>query len=166
METAKEPSKVFHLQHPRDVRIVTEIIGGLRPTEKKPWVVTISHDDESRSLKQNRLSFMWYKYLGKETGNGLEYERAYCKLTHGVPLLREDKDFNEFYCTALAPLDYDRRLDAMEFVPVTSLMKVKQFAEYLSMIEKVSAARGIVLPTPEDLYWNALMREGERRDRK
>jgi len=163
MATAKEPSKVFHMENERDLKIVVEIIGGLKPTEKKPWVVTLAQDDESRSLKQNRLSFMWYNFLGKETGTGMHDSRAGCKLDYGVPILRVDKDFNKFYDAALAPLNYEQRLDAMEFIPVTSLMKVKQFAEYLEEIDKHSAARGIVLPRPDDLYWNALMKEAERR---
>jgi len=114
---------------------------------------------ESRSSKQNRLSFLWYRILGETTGHGIEYERHYHKLTYGIPLLREDAAFNHFYQTALGHLSYEQRLMAMEYVPVTRLMTVKQFAQYLNTVDQESANKGIVLPQPEDLYMEALMKD-------
>jgi len=157
-----EPHKIFYLKKYSDKQELIEYIKRLSPLEKRPWTVTVSEDDESRSLKQNRLSFLWYRVRGEATGHGRHYERSLCKLIYGMPILREDKHFNEFYVNALAGLDYRQKLDAMEFVPVTSLMKVKEFAIYLNDIEVESASIGIVLPHPEDLYWDALMKEAER----
>ena len=164
MATAKKvPSQNFHIETERDAEIVSGVILNLNPESTHPWVVTIGKDDESRSLKQNRLSHMWYAYLGKETGQGRYVQRATCKWHYGVPILREDKDFEAFYSAALAPLTYEQQIDAMEFVPVTRLMTVHQFAEYLNEIDRQSAARGVVLPQPADLYWNALMKEADRK---
>jgi len=157
----KVPAKIFHVETEREAQIVSGVILSL-PLHQK-WVVTIGQDDESRSLKQNRLSHMWYAYLGKETGQGRYVQRATCKWHYGVPILREDKDFEAFYSAALAPLTYEQQIDAMEFVPVTRLMTVHQFAEYLNEIDRQSAARGVVLPQPADLYWNALMKEADRK---
>ena len=157
MATAK--TTVFHIHSERDIGLVTESLKMMKPTESKPLLVEIGADHESRSLKQNRLAFLWYAYLGKETGNGRHLERAMCKWHYGTAIMREDKDFEAFFDAALAPLTYEQQIDAMEFVPVTSLMKVHQFAEYLNEIDQQSAAKGIVLPQPADLYWAALMKE-------
>jgi hypothetical protein len=162
MATNKEPTKIFYVHDDRDLKIAVEAISTNKPTSDTPWVITLGQDDESRSLKQNRLSFLWYGIRGGATNEGRAKDRAFCKLTYGVPILREGKDFNAFYCSALAPLEYEQRLDAMEFVPVTSLMTTRQFAEYLDEIDKQSLTQGVVLPQPEDLYWAALMKESER----
>ena len=122
--------------------------------------VIFQQHKKDRSLAQNNLSFRWYKELGKLTGHGSNYERARCKLHYGVPILRaEDSDFNAFYVGALINLTYEQKLKAMEYVPVTSLMKTKPFAEYLNTVDQESAKEGRVLSHPEDLYHEALMNQ-------
>ena len=86
-----------------------------------------------------------------------------CKLRFGVPIVREDEDFNRRYTLTMSHLTYTQQLDAMAIIPVTSLMKVRPFAEYLTTVDMESAGIGIVLPRPEDLYWDALMLEAEKR---
>jgi len=157
METS-DHTKTFHLKNVAHANKVAAAISKLVPTKEKPYTVKVSIDDESRSNKQNRLSFMWYRVLGDATGHGEDYERRNCKLVYGVPILLDDADFNEFYATALMPLSHELQLIAMEFVPVTSLMSTKQFAHYLDLIDMNSANNGIILPQPEDLYWEALMK--------
>ena len=53
-----------------------------------------------------------------------------------VILLRDDPDYATFYLAAIEPLSYPDKLDAMEYVPVTSLMNMHQFAEYLNEIDQ------------------------------
>lgn len=138
-------------------------LADLKPSEDNPITLMVSMDDQSRSQKQNRLAFMWYKLRAMMTGHGIHYERHYCKLTYGVPILfLADKDFSLFCQKTLFCLTYEQKLDSMEFIPVTSLMGMKQFAEYLNEIDQQSAAEGIVLPKPEELYWDALMKEATR----
>lgn len=150
------------LRSTMDVAQVMTWMSSLHPTADAPITMTIAEHDEDRSLKQNRLSFMWYMIRGGATGHGKEYERSLCKLLYGVPILRrDDADFNSFWMRMVGTLPYETQLDAMEYIPVTSLMKVKQFAEYLTTIDNESAAIGIVLPRPEDLYWDALMQEAD-----
>jgi len=161
MATAK--STIFHIHSDRDIGLVTESLKMMKPTEDKPLLVKIGTDHESRSLKQNRLSFLWYSYRGKENGNGKIHERNHCKLHYGKDiLLRDDPDFATFFHAAITPLPYLDQLDAMEYVPVTSLMNMHQFAEYLNEVDQQSASRGIVLPQPADLYWDALMKEEDK----
>jgi hypothetical protein len=163
MATSKEPTKIFYVHDDRDLEIALQAVGTIKPTSDKPWVITLGQDDESRSLKQNRLSFLLYGILGGNNQEGRLASRKSCKLLYGVPILMEDKDFNAFYMSAIRPLTFEQRLDAMEFVPVTSLMTTRQFAEYLDTIYKESELQGVVLPQPEDLYWAALMKEADRK---
>lgn len=151
-------SKTFYLRTVVDAKKTAAAVSKLEPTKEKPYTVKISIDDESRNNKQNRLSFLLYRVLGDSTGHGEGYERRNCKLTYGVPILWEDEEFHKFYSAALAPLTHEQKLEAMEFVPVTSLMSIKQFARYLDTVYMCSADRGIILPKPEDLYWEALMK--------
>ncbi len=70
-----------------------------------------------------------------------------------------DSEFNDFCMLTIDDLPYDQKMKSMEFVPVTSLMSVKMFAEYLNDVDIESADNGYVLPRKEDLYWDALMKE-------
>ena len=127
--------------------------------ETYPFTVTITDKKESLTAKQRRLSFLWYNFIGNASGQGMQYERNYYKLNFGVPIMLGDLDFNQFYEESLSHLSYERQLASMEFVPVTSLMKVAQGARYLTEVDQHAAERGIVLPQPEDLYMAALMKD-------
>jgi hypothetical protein len=137
----------------------------IEPSKDKPFKFSLAEGGSDRSSKQNRLSFMWYKIRGGLTGHGTEYERNLCKLMYGCPILAfDDQEFERFYHETLKPLPYQNQLDAMEFLPVTSLMTTKQFAAYLDEVDRQSASMGMVLPRPEDLYYAALMKEAEERN--
>lgn len=157
----QEPHKIFYLKSHPDLQGLIEYLKRLSPSEQQPWTVTVSEDDESRSLKQNRLAFLWFRIRGEATGHGRHYERCLLKYLYGIPILRERKEFNEFYEAALDHLDYQQKLDSMEFIPVTSLMTVKEFVEFLNIVDQESASIGIVLPRPSDLYDDALMIHAE-----
>jgi len=99
-----------------------------------------------------------FDFLGKETGHGKEYERNRIKLAYAVPILRRDsEEFEGFWLAVMDDRDYQDQLDAMEWIQVSSLFSVKQFAEFLSDI--YDEDNGYVLPRPEDLYLTALMRD-------
>lgn len=123
-----------------------------------PINMTLETEQETRRLKQNRLAFKWYSELGNQTGEGKEYWRCFCKLHHGVPILREDPEVNAKFAAVLDPLPYEAQLDAMEFIDVTSLMSVKQFSEYLNEVDMSVSLAGVKLTHPDDLYWDALMK--------
>jgi len=151
-------SKTFHLKTVADAKKIAAAVSKLEPTKEKPYTIKVSIDDEARSNKQNRLSFLWYRFRGEATGHGDKFERHLCKLTYGVPIMLEDAEFNAFYVEAILPLPYEKQLAAMEFIPVTRLMKVREFAHYLDIVDQQSANEGIILPQPDDLYWEALMK--------
>lgn len=159
----KTPTYPHYIRNDMERAKVMQIISKLELSADQPYAVTIKIADESRSDKQNRLAFSWYQIMGAMTGHGKEYERAYCKWTYGIPILRrDDEEFNRFYSQALQRLTYEQQLKAMEYLPVTSLMGVRQFAEYLTTVDNEAGARGIRLPRPDDSYYEALMIEMSR----
>lgn len=119
-------------------------------------VVTIGiDDDKARSLAQNRLQRLWIKELSKQGDMTAEEYRAFCKLHFGIPILRNE---NEKFCKA-----YDEKVkwrsyqDKLMFMaepfdfPVTRLMTVKQFKQYLDKIYIHFSSLGFVLTDPENL---------------
>jgi hypothetical protein len=106
---------------------------------------------KARSLDQNALSHCWYEQLAAELRefDALGY-KAFCKLHFAVPILRaEDEDFRTFYNKAiLHTLSYEQKLDAMKFVPVTSLMNKDQLSRYLEAVQQHFASQ-VRLEFPE-----------------
>ena len=104
-----------------------------------------------RSLDQNRLQFLWAREAAEQRGDMTADEvRCEWKLIHGVPILREESaEFREIYDAAIKPLPYDRKLKAMQFIPVTSEMKVPQMVRYLDTIQRECAQQGVRLTDPD-----------------
>lgn len=100
---------------------------------------------KDRSLDQNDMTFELYTRIGKTLyGGDVEYARRECKLHYGVPILREeDAKFRESYDRALKPLSYERKLEVMQWFPVTSLMGVKQCQRYIDKIQDAYTQKGV-----------------------
>ena len=104
-----------------------------------------------RSAKQNRLQFQWLKDAAEQGDQTVEEYRAYCKLHHGVPILRaEDKPFNRLYNQIIRPLPYEQKLEAMIHfdLPVTSRLSVKAMTQYLDAMSKDLWSQGFQLTDP------------------
>lgn len=103
-----------------------------------------------RSLNQNDLSHAWYEQIACELreDDALGW-KCYCKLHHGVPILRaEDSDFRETYDAVLLPLTYEQKREAMKCWPVTSLMTKPQLSKYLEEVQKDFDKRNVRLEFP------------------
>jgi hypothetical protein len=87
---------------------------------------------KKRSLDQNAQIYVWYEQLARELREDDKAGwRRFCKLTLGVRILRlADPDFRAFYDKVLKHLPYELKLEAMDYVPVTSLMSKPQLSEY------------------------------------
>jgi len=104
-----------------------------------------------RSLAQNKLMWLWAQEAADQRGDTsrVEVQREW-KLRHGVPILRADSvEFRVFTDLALKPLNYEQRMTAMSFVPVTSEFKVPQMVAFLDAIERECAVQGIRLTDPD-----------------
>lgn len=124
------------------------VIGTLREMYLQHRYVKISaKTGKPRSLDQNAISHAWYEQLARELReeDALGH-KCYCKLHLGVPILRaEDDEFREFYDNAIKGMSYERKLAAMKFLPVTSLMTKPQLSKFLEAMQIDFAARGVLL---------------------
>jgi hypothetical protein len=104
----------------------------------KAWTLDISPRDPHASLEQN--SGVWKLYaliaatFGDRTARDVKRE---CKLCHGVPILRAaDPEYRAAYDRVIKPLDYALKLEAMDFWPVTRLMRKGQKSAYLDDVQR------------------------------
>ncbi len=124
-----------------------------------PFTITIT-DGKPRSRAQNRLLHKWMGEIAEQKGDcSADEARAYCKLTIGVPILRQQNAaFKERYDEILKPLSYEQKLAIMSEplnLPVTSLMSTKQLTEYLEAIIRHFGEQGIILTMPDDMKSNS-----------
>lgn len=106
---------------------------------------------KDRSIPQNSLTHAWYSQIARELRDDDELGwKCYCKLHHGVPILRaEDDEFRETYDSVIKPLSYEQKLMAMRCWPVTSIMSKEQLSKYAEAVQADFAKRGVVLQFPE-----------------
>lgn len=106
---------------------------------------------KDRSIPQNSLTHAWYGQIARELRDDDELGwKCYCKLHHGVPILRaEDDEFRETYDSVIKPLSYEQKLMAMRCWPVTSIMSKEQLSKYAEAVQADFAKRGVVLQFPE-----------------
>jgi len=105
-----------------------------------------------RTLEQNALMWKWAGEAASQLGDRSAGEiQAEWKLTLGVPILRsENEGFCAFYDKTIKPLSYPEKLDAMGYLPVSSIMTVPQMRQLMDAIERQAAGNGIRLTIPED----------------
>ena len=114
--------------------------------------ITVQHKQGAdRSLDQNHLQFLWANEFAAAMGDRTGEEvRLDWKLRHGVPILRaEDDGFRATYDANLKGLPYAAKLALMAYIPVTSLMTVKQMTAYLDAVQREALSHGVRLTDPE-----------------
>lgn len=132
---------------------LSRVIGDIRAAYAEHHYLRVTvKTGKDRSLDQNAISHIWYEQIARElresTALGIKCE---CKLNYGVPILRaEDAGFREFYDVAIKPhLTYEQKVKAMAYLPVTSLMTVKQLSAYLVAMQAAYAKRDVALVFPD-----------------
>ena len=103
-----------------------------------------------RSIPQNAITHAWYSQIARELRDDTELGwKCYCKLHHGVPILRtEDEEFRLAYDAVIKPLDYENKLIAMRCWPVTSIMTKDQLSRYAEAMQVDFARQGVRLEFP------------------
>lgn len=124
--------------------------------QETPFTVNVSSGGR-RSIKQNKLQRLWMNEIADQLSGSFEsaeHARGYCKLHHGVPILRDaDETFREHYDRVLRPLPYETKLACMMVpidLPVTSRMNTRQLTQYLDAVHRDFSGQGVVLTIPED----------------
>jgi hypothetical protein len=142
-------SLTITIRNHSDAHKLLETIKG----QEYPLTLTFKPGEDSRSNRQNRLSFEWYNDASKQGDQEPWEYRAYCKLHFGVPILRaEREDFRLQYDEIVKPLPYAEKLALMIGpieLPVTSLMTVKQMSKYLDAVWQHFTGLGFQLTDPQ-----------------
>ena len=107
-----------------------------------------------RTVEQNKLQRLWINEAAEQLGDRTREEmRGYCKLHHGVPILRNENDaFKEAYDQVISPLPYEDKLKTMMApldMPVTRIMTTDQKTRYLDAIAQGFLEQGVALTEPE-----------------
>ena len=102
-----------------------------------------------RSLPQNAITFAWYGQIARELreDDAMGW-RCYCKLHHGIPILRTDDEFRASYDAVIKPLAYEKKLIAMKCWPVSSLMTKEQLSRYAEAVQADFRDKGVNLEFP------------------
>jgi Fe-S cluster assembly scaffold protein SufB len=131
---------------PEELDAFTTLLGNLTLPITVEWV-----QGRDRTREQNRLQFLWAREAAEQRGDRTaEEQRNEWKLRFGVPIMREDSpEFRETYDRLIKPLSYPQKIEAMELISVTSLMKVRQMVRYLDAIERECAEEGVKLTAPD-----------------
>jgi len=108
-------------------------------------IIEIKEDKATRSTKQNRLYWLYLGVVEAETGQPTKdaYEGA-----HWIKGLH-----TQFKYDYLPKQFYD---DGAIRLPSTKSLKVAEFKAYLERIDREMGLMGIMLPHPEDLYYEAM----------
>lgn len=113
------------------------VIGEIREAYRQHHYLQINvRVGTDRSIPQNSFTHAWYGQLARELREDDELGwKCYCKLHHGVPILRaEDAEFRETYDAAIKGLTYEQKLKVMRLLPVTSLMTKAQLSKYADAV--------------------------------
>ena len=138
----------------RNIRTASELnqaVIFLQNQSKFPLQLTLKPGKEPRSSQQNRLAFQWYKDAAEQGDHTAAEYRCLCKLHFGIPIMRTDDDFRAKYDRVVKPMPYETKLALMDEpfnFPVTSLMSVKQFTQYLDRMWHHFTGKGFQLTDP------------------
>jgi len=102
--------------------------------EGKKYSVSVILNRSKRSIPQNRLYFLWLNCISAETGNEVEDLHDYFKdhfLTRRVVVFGEERN------AAIS----------------TTKLNTSEFTAFLDKVQQFAAGEGIILPNPEDLYF-------------
>lgn len=156
----------FVLDTPQSIKNAIRLVD-LSQLEEKPHLFSIKEYTKDRSIAQNKLLQLWNKQIHEQRKKINEMPidtkgqiRAFNKVKFGVPIMLEDPDFENSWRLATSHLNYFALLEVVEHldIPVTRLMKVKQFKRHLEDLELFWTQKGVVLTTGDDMYMEAMGR--------
>jgi hypothetical protein len=138
-----------HIVTRQEAERLAEFVVGLSPPFTVSWT-----EGGKRSLDQNALMWRWNdeiaKHFGDRTADDVHREN---KLLIGCRILvRDDPDFAEFV-TNLSGLTYEQKLQAMDYLAVTSIMTTRQLSEFMDTVHRKFSQQGVMLTDPDMLKY-------------
>jgi hypothetical protein len=134
------------LENAHDLADFAKFLGNLKLPVTVEWV-----QGKDRTRDQNALQWLWASEAANQLGDrtAAEVQREW-KLRFGVPILREDSaEFRATYDQLLKPLPYEGKVALMEFIDVTSALKVRQMVRFLDTVQRECLENGIRLTDPD-----------------
>lgn len=107
------------------------------------YTLNICRKVRKRSLAQNRLMWLWFACIERETGQPAH-------------------DLHDYYCLAYLPKDIadPKTGEAVRVGGHTSTLTTAAFTDFLNKVQADAATElGITLPTPEDESWEEFENE-------
>ena len=132
--------RILHREKPKAHILENMTRTVFKETKSDAVIVEMKPDVQSRSTKQNALYWKWLGVL-TETGN-----------TQGALHQYLAQEF-------LSPIAEDIQGQTVLVIKSTTTLSVKEFAEYLEHVQEFAEGLGCILPRPEDLYLESMMRE-------
>ena len=102
--------------------------------EGKKYKVSVTLNRDRRSLSQNSLYWLWLNCISAETGNDVDALHDYFKDRF---LSRKVEIFG----------------DECSVGTSTTKLNTAEFTAFLDKVQQFAAGEGIILPNPEDLYF-------------
>ena len=136
----KTMKRILHREKPKAHILENMTRTVFKETKSDAVIVEMKPDVQSRSTKQNALYWKWLGVL-TETGN-----------TQGALHQYLAQEF-------LSPVAEDIQGQTVLVIKSTTTLTVKEFAEYLEHVQEFAEGLGCILPRPEDLYLESMMRE-------
>lgn len=144
------PTKI--IRDPSHIPAIASIFEGLKLPITVSW-----RQGASRREAQNRLAQRWFTDISRQRGDMTHEDvRADCKVSFGVPIMREENDaFRAGWDETFGALGYEaqRKAVAALDVPVTRLMTVKQMTRFMDAVSVFWRTRGVYLTDPEALKY-------------
>lgn len=125
----------FKIRTTEDIKAVCEYLNKLDVSQRE-YTVKVAKKAEKRTLSQNRLYYLWLNCISAETGNEVEDLHEYFKMK-----------FLGLYSRIIYGENITRPL-------TTTTLNTEEFTAYLDKVQRwASVEQGIILPNPEDMYW-------------
>ena len=128
---------------------------------KKPFV-TITEENNDRSLAQNKTLHMWIRDIAKSTGNDVVYEAGRVKIQYFLPVLRSSQNEKAKFAIELCEevyrkMGYETLSKALgtSVIQSTRVMTVAEFSEALEMMAVGEAGHNLTDPSQHGYEWKA-----------
>ena len=131
--------RILHREKPIALILENMTRTVFKETKSDAVIVEMKPDVQSRSTKQNALYWKWLGVL-TETGNSQGALHQYLA--------------QEF----LSPVAEDIQGQTVLVIKSTTTLTVKEFAEYLEHVQEFAEGLGCILPRPEELYLESMMK--------
>jgi hypothetical protein len=113
-----------------------------------PFTLTFK-EGKVRTISQNALIHKWFGEIAKQTHSPIDEVKRECKLKQGCPILMADDPAFCAFLQHLKNLTYEQKLEAMDYVSVTSAMTTKQLSQMGDAMRAKYLPQGIHMTDPE-----------------